>query len=91
MKRTSWHRFVAGVLLLGAGIAAGMALLTSNEALGEIRGTPPPASFQTGGQLSVPVLKEIAETLHQIDARLARLETVAQKLQTPKSEALGGN
>jgi hypothetical protein len=35
------------------------------------------------GQLSVPLLKEIAATLHQIDARLAKLEIAAQKLQSP--------
>ena len=36
-------------------------------------------AFQAGG---VPILKEISATLRQMDMRLARLETVAQKLQT---------
>jgi hypothetical protein len=90
MNRIKGQRFLAVVLLLGAGMAASTALLSSNEALGEVRGTPPPPAFQSGGQLSVPVLKEISATLHQIDARLARLETVAQKLQSPKSQDLGG-
>ena len=52
--------------------------------------TAPPQAFQTGGQLSVPVLKEIAATLHQIDSRLARLEAVAQKLQTAKPVDITG-
>ena len=85
MKRTSWHRYMAGAALMTAGMVAGAAIDSSSEALGEVRGTPPPAAFQTGGQLSVPVLKEIAATLHQIDSRLARLETAAAKLQPPRS------
>ena len=91
MKRANLPRFIAGAALLGAGMVAGTAFHTSNEALGEVRGAPPPATFQTGGQLSVPVLKEIAATLHQIDARLGRLEIAAQKLQTPRPVSPGGN
>ena len=85
MNRLSLQRFVVGMALVAAGIVAGAAVSTSNEAHGEVRGTPPPQAFQSGGQLAVPVLKEIAATLHQMDARLARLETVAQKLQTPRT------
>jgi hypothetical protein len=59
-------------------------LESSNKALGEVRTGPPPTSFQSGSQMSVPILKEIASTLHQMDARLAKLETAAQKLQTPR-------
>jgi hypothetical protein len=73
-----------GVALLVAGVLAGGAVPSAKLAHGEIRPTAPPQSFQTGGQLSVPVLKEIAATLRQIDSRLARLESVAQKLQTAK-------
>jgi hypothetical protein len=85
MKRTSWHRGFAGGALVIAGMLTGAALDGSSEALGEVRAGPEPTAFQTGGQLSVPVLKEIAATLHQIDSRLARLETVAQKLQSPRA------
>ena len=46
---------------------------------GEVTAAPEPPAFQTGGQLSVPVLKEIAATLHQMDARLARLETAPRR------------
>lgn len=84
MKTTTWHRFAAGILLLAAGMLLGSTLSTTNEALGQGR-TPPPAAFQSGGQMSVPLLKEIAATLDQIDGRLARLETVALKAQTPGS------
>jgi hypothetical protein len=72
------------MVLVAAGVVSGAALSTSSEAQGEIRATPQPQAFQSGSQLSVPVLREISATLRQIDARLARLETVAQKLQTPR-------
>jgi hypothetical protein len=84
MIQISLQRVVVGTALIASGMLAGAALSTSNEAHGEIRGTPPPQAFQSGGQLAVPVLKEMAATLHQIDARLARLEAVAQKLQMPR-------
>lgn len=82
MKRTKLRNGVIGLVLVSAGILAGAALAPPQQAHGEVRETPAPQAFQSGGQLSVPVLKEIAATLRQIDARLARLETVAQKLQS---------
>jgi hypothetical protein len=85
MKRETLHRWVASAGLLAAGMAAGSALQTSNTALGEVRTGPPPSAFQSGSQMSVPILKEIAGTLHQMDARLERLEIVAKKLQAPRS------
>ena len=84
MIHVSLQRAVIGTALIASGVLAGAAVSTSNEAHGEIRGTPPPQAFQSGGQLAVPVLKEMAATLHQIDARLARLEAAAQKLQMPR-------
>jgi hypothetical protein len=87
MTRASLYRCVLGIVLATAGVVVGSAITMSNEAHGEVRATPEPMSFQSGGQLSVPVLKEIAATLHQIDARLSRLEVAAQKLQTPRTAA----
>ena len=70
-----------GLALVSAGVIGGAATAPSRQAQAEIRTTPPPQAFQSGGQLSVPVLKEIAATLRQIESRLARLEVVAQKMQ----------
>ncbi len=84
MNREKVHHLLASTVLLVAGMAAGAAIQSSNTAHGEVRTGPPPTAFQSGSQLSVPILKEIASTLHQMDGRLARLETVAQKLQTQK-------
>ncbi|MEX2309473.1 MAG: hypothetical protein WD738_17870 [Pirellulales bacterium] len=88
---TRLQRILLAMALVVSGVVAGAAVSISNEARGEIRATPQPQAFQSGGQLSVPVLKEIAATLHQIDARLARLETVAQKLQAPRNSLQSGN
>ena len=78
MKRFSLHRFVIGLALAASCIVVGATIPTANQAHGEVRGTPEPPTFQAG---SVPVLREISATLRQIDTRLARLETMAQKLQ----------
>jgi hypothetical protein len=82
MNAMDWRRLAACGLLLAVGMVMGSALHSPNEALGQNRGvTPPPTAFQSGGQMSVPLLKEIAATLHQIDGRLERLEAVAMKSQ----------
>jgi hypothetical protein len=82
MNAMDWRRLAAGALLLAVGMVIGSALNSPNEALGQNRGaTPPPTAFQSGGQMSVPLLKDIATTLHQIDGRLERLESVAMKTQ----------
>ncbi len=84
MKRESLTRWLGSAALLAGGVLIGSAMESSNEAWGEVRTGPPPTAFQSGGQLSVPILKEIAATLHQMDSRLAKLEVVAQKLQAQR-------
>src|SRR5947207_15759033 len=79
MKPFSWHKLLIGLALAAGCMLVGAAIPMTNQALGEVRaGAPEPAAFQAG---SVPVLREISATLHQMDGRLARLETVAQKMQ----------
>jgi hypothetical protein len=80
--RVNRQQGLIAALVVAASILAGAVVSSSNRAQGEVRVTPPPTAFQSGGQLSLPLLKEIAATLQQIDARLARLESIAQKLQT---------
>jgi hypothetical protein len=84
MKRETLHRWTASAALLAGGVWLGTGLESSNQALGEVRTGPPPTAFQSGSQMSVPILKEIASTLRQMDARLAKLETAAQKLQSQR-------
>ena len=77
----TWRNVLVGVGLLAAGLWLGSAAPPPSAAWAEIRTTPTPETFQSGGQQSVPILKEIAATLHQMDARLSRLEVTAKLMQ----------
>jgi hypothetical protein len=80
MKRLDLPTMLMAVALLAAGMLIGPLANSGNEAHGQVRSGPQPPVLQSGGQLSVPVLKEISATLQQIDARLARLEIIAQRM-----------
>jgi len=80
MILSKWQRAGIAAALVAGGVLVGANLSTTNRALAEVTTEPP--AFQSGGQQSVPILREISATLHQMDARLARLEIVAQKLKT---------
>ena len=82
MILSKWQRAGMAAALVAAGVLVGANLSTTNRALGENSALSEPPAFQSGGQQSVPILREISATLHQMDARLARLEIVAQKLKT---------
>jgi hypothetical protein len=75
-----WRQVLVSLGVLGAGMFLGSVLNLPETARGEVRATPQPPAFQSGGQLSVPILREIADTLRQMDGRLARLEIVAKQL-----------
>ncbi|MEX2317159.1 MAG: hypothetical protein WD669_08405 [Pirellulales bacterium] len=95
MKRISQHRLAdwftrigcgrlaTCLALVGVGLLAGAAM-PPGAARGDVKDATPAQSFQTGSQLSVPVLKEIAATLRQMDARLSRMETIAQQMRNSK-------
>jgi hypothetical protein len=85
--RSILQKGAIGLVLVGAGILAGGAIPSAKVAHGEIRSGAPPQGFPSGAQVSLPLLKEIAATLQQIDSRLARLETVAQKMQSARPQA----
>ena len=82
MNQSKLQRLVLAVALVITGVVVGSVAPNAKQARGEVRLTPEPDSFKTGGQLSVPILKDISTTLHQIDARLSRMEAVFQKLST---------
>lgn len=84
MNRNDLHRLVMAIALAAGGIVVGSAVSTTNEAHGEVRGTAESPTFQAG---SVPLLREISGTLRQMDGRLARLEVLAQKLQSSAASA----
>jgi hypothetical protein len=90
LARVACGRTIMCVMLLAAGLFVGHAL-SPLAALGDVKTPTPPQSFQSGGQLAVPVLKEIAATLKQMDARLSRIEVIAQQIRTTKTTSQPGN
>ena len=73
-----WQKLLTALALAAGCMLVGATIPTTNQALGEVRGGAPESpAFQNG---SVPVLREIMGTLRQMDGRLARLETAAQKM-----------
>lgn len=84
-ERSDKRRIAACMALLGAGLFIGAALPPSGAVRAEAQSAAQPQHFQSGGQMSVPLLKEIAATLKQIDARLARIETAAQQYRPPRA------
>ena len=88
MSQPKWHRVLMATALAGAGAFVGANISITDVAHGEITAGQERHTFESGGQQSVPILREIASTLRQMDSRLARLETVAQKLRsTPARSA----
>ena len=78
MKQFSWQKLLIGLALAAGCMLVGAAIPMTNQALGEVsRGAPEPPAFQ---RESVPILREVSATLHQMDGRLARMEALAQKM-----------
>src|SRR5262245_30917909 len=82
---------VTAVILLSACLLAGTLIPPPCAVRGEVMQPPPPNQFKSGDQLSVPILRDISATLHQIDGRLSRLEVVFKELTTPRSSGHIGN
>jgi hypothetical protein len=78
MKQFSWRQLLIGLALAAGCMLVGATIPMTNQALGEVSGRPEQPTFTTS---SVPLLREISATLRQMDGRLARLETLAQKMQ----------
>lgn len=89
MTRERIHGWIGSAVLVMLGVVAGSMLREPPTALGQ---QPiPPKTFKSGSQISVPILQDIAATLHQMDERLARLEIVATKaMKTPPRTTSGG-
>src|SRR4029079_18059361 len=84
MKQFSWQKLLIGLALAAGCVFVWATTPLTNLAHGEGRGVPENPPFV---DTSVPILREISNTLHQMDARLARLEVAAQKIQA----RTGGN
>jgi hypothetical protein len=87
---SSWSR-VSWIAWLGAGIAV-VLLATSDPhwtttAQGDVRETPRPEMFLSGGARSEVVLREISETLKRIDSRLERFEKALRESDAESSNS----
>lgn len=86
MQHGLWNRWITGGALVAAGIVIGSVLETSTTAQSRFDSTPPPpVAFKSGGQMSVPILKDISATLRKMDERLANLETAAKSMQSKRT------
>lgn len=74
-----------------SGLAVAAVLLANNcphwatTAQGDIRETPRPEAFLSGGARSEIVLREMSETLKRIDSRLERFEKALREPEPDKS------
>jgi hypothetical protein len=84
---TRFQRLLVVAGLIAAGVTIGAALPPMDAARAEMQPETPPQAFQSGAQQSVPILREIAATLKQMDARLARIETAAKQYQPARTSA----
>ena len=77
-KRRRLASGLAVAMLLAGGLLAGLAW-QNPPAQADVRRATPEQHFQSGAQRSEAVLREMAATLKSIDARLQRLEQLAEK------------
>ena len=73
-SKQAFVKFVAAALLITTGVLIGR-WIPASVAHAESRQVAPREHFKSGGQVSIPILKEIAGTLRSIDGRLARVES----------------
>jgi hypothetical protein len=85
--RSSFRYALSSAALLGAGWFLGSVATRPSTAWAQVRNSAPDQHFLAGDQLSLPILQEIATTLHQMDGRLAHLETVAERLSSDRPGA----
>ncbi len=78
--RRSLRYALSAAALLGAGMFIGSNVTLPSIAWGQIVTTPQPQHMLSGGQQSVPILKDISATLKEIDGRLSRMEGLAKQL-----------
>lgn len=88
----TWGCLVAAALLAGT-VCLGLPS-SIPDARAQGRSPPAPRAFLSGGERSEIILREIAETLRRIDARLERLEKAVfegEPASAPASDAAGGS
>jgi hypothetical protein len=74
------------VSLVAAGVAIG-ACLAPRQSTAEARRAPPQEAFQSGGERSIAVLKEIVVGLDRVERRLERIESAVRELKAAPNPA----
>lgn len=74
--------------LLGAGWLIGSVATRPSPASAQVINAAPDQHFMAGDQLSLPVLQDIAATLHQMDARLTHLEAISERITLERAAAV---
>jgi hypothetical protein len=74
--------------LLGAGWLIGSVATRPSLASAQVINAAPDQHFLSGDQLSLPILQDIAATLHQMDARLTHLEAISDRLSIERAAAV---
>jgi hypothetical protein len=85
MRQIQQLLVVAGLIGLGVWLGSVWPL---DEARAEMQPESSQQHFQSGAQQSVPILREIAATLKQVDARLARIEASAKQNQSARGSGV---
>ncbi len=70
--------------LLAAGWMIGSVASRPTTAHAQVINAAPDQHFLAGDQLSLPLLQDMCTTLHQMDARLGRLEVAADRIATER-------
>jgi hypothetical protein len=73
-SRSGW--FLTLLLVASLAFNAGTLLRGPRDASAEIRETPTPPAFKSGGERSEAVLREVLATLKTMDGRLKQIEEV---------------
>lgn len=78
---------VTGILMLLLGASIGIGLMASTApAESKRQDQQGPPHFKSGGERSLPILRDINSTLDRIDGRLERLEKLAAKVAEQQRE-----
>jgi len=83
VARQAWpslRHLLCATALVGAGMFFGSHVSLPSIAWGQVVGPPPQQHLLSGGQLSLPILQDISDTLKDIDARLSRMENFAKQM-----------
>lgn len=78
--RRSLRTLFCAMALVAAGMFLGSNVTMPSIAWGQIVTTPQPQHMLSGGQMSLPILQDIASTLKEIDGRLSRMENLARQM-----------